>query len=262
MIAATRVTGRSAASVVLLEQHAAGEAPMAAVVHQRIGSGQVFAVLTDGLWRWNLRPQSRQSDEPALALFWPRAIHWLASGGEFLPGREVSVELDATTAEPDQPVRVTVATRLLDDTAPPAVELIAPDGSATSLDLQSQPGASGRYQGSFVPREPGVYRVRTRSGDTDAPLHAEAAVAVHDRSRETIDTTARADVMEKIAEASGGQCLALDDPEPLIAHLRGLRAARRFEPRYEFDFAQPAAFAIIAGCLGLEWIVRRRLGLP
>src|SRR5690606_1143757 len=91
LIAATRVEREKAASLVLLRQAPAdGQTPgMAAVAHARVGRGRVMAVMGEGLWRWAMLPPDRAALDPVYDLFWSRAVRWLATGGEFLPGQDV-----------------------------------------------------------------------------------------------------------------------------------------------------------------------------
>lgn len=264
MVAATRVAGRQAASVVLLED-AGGGPDSAAVSTLRVGQGVTMAVLSEGLWRWELLPTSLAQYDSVYAVFWTRAMQWLASGGAFLPGQDVGLSLDRLTVQPGGTVdaEVTMRYAALQDVRP-TLRLIGPDGSAMELATSSDhAGGLGRVR--LAPEQLGVYRVElTVPGRPDLvdPAHPITAhFSVVDRSPELRDTAARPEVLQALAESRGGRCLGLDEVEPLIEHLRELRATRSAEEVAVYRFAGWPIFVMVLGGLGIEWLVRRRGGL-
>lgn len=267
MLAATRVEGAKAASVVLLEQADGGQAT-AAVTTLRVGRGVSMAVLTDGLWRWELLPSSLEQAESVYAVFWTRALQWLASGGEFLPGQDVSLSLDRLSAEPGQPVEMRVQTRYAElpgtEGLQPELRLVAPDGSVTQLGTLQQDAAGGAVA-QATPDTLGVYRVELtipgRPGLVDPARPLTAYFSVVDRSPERRDTTARPEVLRALTAERGGQCLSLDEVEPVIEHLEALRAVRSADDTWRYRFATWPVFGLIVGGFGLAWVMRRRGGL-
>ena len=181
MIAATRVAGRQSASVVLLEQ-SAGESPSAAVSTLRAGRGVTLAVLADGLWRWELLPQELDDLDSVYAVFWTRALQWLASGGAFLPGQDVSLTLDRLAADPGEPITLRADMRYADARGfEPAITVTAPDGSVSILESLT-PGSTGGVSSRLSFEATGVYRVElTTPGRPDLvdpahPLRADCPV--------------------------------------------------------------------------------------
>ncbi len=268
MIAATVVQGRRAASVVLLEQTAgagAGTAPgalpgaMAAVVHQRVGEGRVFAVLSDGLWRWAFTPASLAEHESVYALFWSRAIRWLTAGGEFLPGQDWSLQLSHLAAEPGDSVGVTAASRYPVHGVAPRLTVRGPDGVERPVPLTRSAPGSLAHHGAIVPKQSGVYAVTLQlPGDEGTTLTAR--LAAYDRSVELLDTSARPEVLKALAEGSGGACLDVDDADAVAAFLQDGEAAVAVPDRFEYDLHRPLVLVVIVGALGVEWLCRRRMG--
>lgn len=271
MLAATRVEREKAASVVLLTQHAsaadAGDRQaMAAVTTMQAGRGRVMAVLADGLWQWALLPTELSRLEPVYAMFWSRAVRWLATGGAFLPGQEVSLTLDRLTAVPGEPVQVTVALRYVQAGAfRPRVRITGPDGQTQMLEPTRQDPRSPQYHATFYPKRAGIHRVELiddgGAGVVDPQAVPSSRFAVVDSTREQFDTSPRPGVLETLTQATGGRCLPADQPESLLAHLNEVRQARQADPQAGYDFARWQVFVIIAGCLALEWLIRRRGGL-
>ena len=268
MLAATRIEQRKTASLILLEQQQ-GDAspPMAALTTLRVGSGIAMAVLTEGLWRWELLPGIEEDEqaESAYEVFWIRGLQWLASGGDFLPGQDIALEADRLSMTPGQSTTLTISTRYIEaDTPDLRLSAIGTDGSKTPIPLRSETLAN-RFSASYMPSKPGITRFileapgRPDLIDPDHPL--TTSIAVVERSREKRDTAAQPKRLKAITEATGGQCLELDEPEPLIEYLQTLQMTRGTQDTTAYDFNRWPVFLWIVGCLGLEWVLRRRSGL-
>jgi len=268
LIAATRIEGRKAASLVLLEQQQ-GEGPsMAALTTMRVGSGVVMAVLTDGLWRWELLPGVKGGDRDAESLygvFWIRALQWLASGGEFLPGQDIAIEVDRLAVEPGGSVNLRISTRYI-ESKDLKLELTATDSRGNTQGVGIVPGfAPGSFNALYTVTTPGVTTFRLSSPGRDdlidpaQPL-GTSVVAV-ERSRERRDTSAQPDRLRQLTEPTGGRCLGLSEVQPVLEYLQSLQMARSVQDRVDYDFNTFPVFAWIAGCFGLEWVLRRRSGL-
>jgi hypothetical protein len=268
MLAATRIDGRKTASLVLLEQQSQDGPAMAAMTSLRVGSGVSMAVLTEGLWRWELLPGVDETDseiESIYGVLWVRALQWLASGGNFLPGQDIALEADRVTAELNQPINIKISTRYV-ETNDLDLQLTATRSDGTSEQLTpTLSDTAGTYTASFTPQQAGVYTVRLTTPDrpdlveADQPLTTRLAVI--ERSQERRDTSARPEALKQLVEPTGGQCLDLGEIDPLIGYLQSLQALRGSEDTVDYAFNTWPVFALIAGCLGLEWILRRRMGL-
>lgn len=266
MLAVTRIEGRRAASVVVLETdgNAGGSAsPAAAVVTLQMGQGAVLAVLSDGLWRWPLA--GGETGALAYEVFWTRAVQWLAAGGAFLPGQDVALELSALSTEAGQPVVATVSTRFVEsaDLAPRLVS-VAPDGTRTTLE-PSAADRAGRFRFEVLPDQIGRYDFelttpgRPDLSDPNRPISAR--LMVKDSAIELRDTAARPDILRALVEQTGGRCLAVDEWQPVLDDLETLAKLREADPAMQPVFNRWPVFGIIMGCLGLQWVLRRRGGM-
>ena len=154
----------------------------------------------------------------------------------------------------------------VDRIVPMIDEIGRADAQGDAQPITLKPSATtGKLSASFSPQRPGIYTLKlTTPGrddliDPTSPLTTR--VAVVERSAEKRDTSAKPELLKQLAEATGGRCLTLDQPQPLIDYLQSLQSLRRAQPRVNYDFNQWPVFAWIAGCFGLEWILRRRNGL-
>ncbi|MEX0778026.1 MAG: hypothetical protein WD042_20170 [Phycisphaeraceae bacterium] len=282
MLAATRIQGTRAGTVVLLEQSprstGQGAPPprMAAIAHQSAGRGRVLAVLSDGLWRWAFLPATDRRYDSVYQGFWSRAIRWLATGGEFLPGRDLAMSLDRLSSEPGQPVTVTVTSRSLPpaDFAP-TVRITGPDGAMQALVLPRGSEQSTRFEAVFEPKASGVYELEMVYADPHAgsdtteppeppeipePQVLSARLAVYESNVEKLDPSARPETLKELADATHGLCLGLEDREQLRDLLTGYAAARASDRRLEYAFAQPGVFIALAALFFVDWFLRRRWG--
>lgn len=268
MLAATQIDGRKTASLIMLEQQSQDGAPMAAMTSLRVGSGISLAVLTEGLWRWELLPGVDEQDEQVQSIYgslWVRALQWLASGGEFLPGQDIALQADRLTAEPNQVISLQVSTRYV-ETDNLNLQLIATHSDGTSeLLAPTLSDTSGTYTASFTPKQTGTYTISlTTPGRNDLVEPGQALttrLAVIDRSAERRDTSAKPEALKQLVEPTGGQCLTLGEIDPVVDYLQTLQALRGSEDSVDYAFNTWPIFALIAGCFGLEWILRRRMGL-
>ena len=268
MLAATRIDGRKSASLVLLEQEAREGPAMAAMASLRVGQGISLAVLTEGLWRWELLPGISTNDEQAQSAYgvlWVRALQWLASGGEFLPGQDIALQAERVTAELNQPINLRVSTRYVETTGLD-LQLTTTHSDGTSERMTPAINdATGTYTAAFTPKQTGIYTIELDAPgrpdliDPGQPLTTRLAVI--DRSPERRDTSAKPELLKQLVEPTGGQCLDLGEVDPVIDYLQSLQALRGSGDSVDYAFNTWPVFALIAGCLGLEWILRRRMGL-
>jgi hypothetical protein len=284
MLAATRIRNEHALSVVMLRQQpkppgkAPGVAPgdaeaapgMAAVTHRRAGQGRVLAVLTDGLWQWAFLSSELKEYDTVYQGFWARAIRWLALGGQFLPGQDMSLALSRLKANPGQPVDITVITRYVQpEDFKTRLTIKAPDGSDIDVPLTRQAANSTQFRGSYRPEQPGVHEViltafppeSTGDDQLSKPTEIRGRIAVYEESTEKMDPSARPDVLYALCDAAGGECLGLDERSRLLDRIDAIWQTRQSDRKMNYVFDQPWIFILILAGFGLEWILRRRGGL-
>lgn len=262
MLSATQIQKEKALSVVLLNQAQKDGTPMASVAYQNTaGGGRVLAVLSDGLWRWAFLPSDESEFDSVYQLFWSRTIRWLAGDGEFLPGQSVSVRPHRMATSPGEPLAITVATRYVEGAEfKPRLRVVGPDGKVEEATLTRVTEQSSRFVATVHPQLSGVHRV-----ELDAPGMKPEKItgrfAVYDMSMEALDTSARPETLKAICDATGGECLAMNDQEKLLDHIRNTRAAALTDRKVDYVFDHPLVFASIVLLFGLEWFFRRRWGL-
>jgi hypothetical protein len=178
----------------------------------------------------------------------------------------VWLDADRTSVEPGQSIRVRAKVAHADLPPPnePTLPLvIARDGQPigeVTLAHDAGTGPAGRYTGVLDNLAPGSYELQVRD-PRDAnviatlPVHVEPDVESEMRDVSTDDRALR-----RLAEATGGAFLTLAEWDTLPRRLREARqTSRQIEERRLWD--SPQLFAFVLGCLGIEWAMRKRLGL-
>ena len=267
VIATTVVEREKALSVVWLRQSEGevvghgGEASPAAIAHMSVGRGRTLAVLSDGMWRWAFLPASLGEHSSVYQAFWSRAVRWLALGGDFLPGQSVSLDVDRLSVRPGQGVTAIVRTRFVDPEGfEPRLVVRLPNGERRMVGLSASATSVARRTGGFVPEDEGVHELELR-GRGVTPETLTTRFAVYDDRVELLDTASRVEEVRNLCAATGGTMLGLAGAGELVRMLEDERAAATTTVERVPSWDTGWLFAAIVGMLGIEWIVRRRMGL-
>lgn len=262
MITATQVEQEKSLSVVWLRQSGEGaDQDSAALTHMSVGRGRTLAVLSDGMWQWAFLPPSRSEYASVYAMFWSRAVRWLALGGDFLPGQSVSLNVDRVTVSPGDNVTVSVRTRFIDHSDfDPTLRIIAPDGKESVVALSQTTEASAQFTGMITPEQEGVYDVVLDTPGI-APEQMTTRFAVYDTRVELLDTVSRPQELRRLAEETGGAFYPVDGVQQFVDHLQAEIDARRARGHMEPAWDRFWVFALVAGLLAADWMWRRRIGL-
>ena len=243
---------RAGASVLaLVGRPEGGSGPLVAV--QRYGRGRSMVFAGEAAWRWKmLMPaESRTYDT-----FWRQAARWLTA----LAPQRLTLTV-APAPAPGGPVEIGL--RVLDaeyravTDAAPVVEVTTPTGIVHAVDAVLAVRESGRYEARLHAELDGVYRIDARAGPALEPVTEWFLVGGADA--EFADPRADAQVLERLATASGGRLLAAGE----LGRLRGLLAAAAPAPE---PLLRPLwhgawSFALVLAVLTAEWSLRRAWGL-
>ena len=136
-----------------------------ALIAQRFGKGRAAAIPVGDMWRWSMRRDDRNRDDPAQA--WRQTVHWLVNE---VPKRvEVRVE---TSRDPSEPVTIVATARDEDylpmDNAKVELEICPLDGEAFTIMAEADDDSAGQYIATYWSREPGAYRVVAKVTAADA----------------------------------------------------------------------------------------------
>ncbi len=231
-----------------------------AIVSQRYGAGRTLAVLIGDLWRWQLRRAEGANDD--LAAMWRQSVRWLVAD---VPRRlEVS-----TSRPPGAPLAaVELAIRIRDreflpqENADLHVVVRQPDGKSVPIPVQPSPEEPGLFTGTFVSRQTGAYRADVTLTDADGkPRSTAVGWTSNPAAEEFREMGINRQRMKSLAQATGGEVVAIEDLEAFVSGLP-LRRVPVTETRSSPLWDRWWVFLLVVGCLTGEWGFRRLRGLP
>jgi len=253
--AASLGTLRPGAQALALVRTPDGARPLVAV--QRYGQGRAMVFTGEASWRWRMQ---MPSGDRTYELFWRQAVRWIGAGA---PDR-VSIAAPAglvpgNTAALSVDVRGDAFAPVTD--AQVSLKVTLPGGAVRDLRAAASDPQSGRYSSDMRFDEPGVYRVSAsvQGGDTRA-RNADRWFLVGGADLEMADPRLNAQVLQRIATASGGQYLAADRTSELAAFLRSVEPEAS-APQLQELWHNIWIFVAVMTLLGAEWVMRRRWGL-
>jgi uncharacterized membrane protein len=246
---------RPGASVLAATQGSTGSiVPLIAV--QRFGRGRAMIFGGEGSWRWKMMMPAADRTYEA---FWRQSARWLASEAP----EPVSVTAPANTPVGSAAsIEVSVRNASFEPVADAQVHVSvrAPDGADRVL-ASADAGGAGRHAASFVPEEPGLYRVTVEAKRADVVLASvEHPLLAGGTDPEYVDPRLNETVLRKLAEGSGGRYVPAADTGEVAGALRAPHSPRR--PGEVRDLWHNAwSFLLIVALLTTEWALRRRWGL-
>ncbi len=235
-----------------------------ALTYQPYGTGKVVVVEGSGMWRWAfLAPEYRQLDS-AYGILWQSLIRWLVSSGGLLPGEEIALQMDRISFTAGESVSAVVLRRPESDLQDiPNVDVYSSEGQLLQSVRPIPVGDElGVYQ-VFVGTLPiGHYELKMAVTEEGESRTKSVHFDVWPDLREQLEVSARSDLMQRIAEVSGGAVISRDDPSELkqlfTAHIQKSRSVQ---------YRRIAAWDrwwVLVGILSLwttTWGLRRRTGL-
>ena len=248
----------------------------AVIAAQPYGLGKVLWVGTDATWRWRHRVGDAYHHR-----FWGQVVRWAASG-------KLAAGNALVRFGPDRPKLPEGDGPRLSARFAEAVEGVGPDLLLVARVFKSKPGsnppsAEGEAV-AVVPMHPVAGQPRAFAASApalaagsyvvrlDAPTLAdvlksegaapEAALEVIPRlTPERVELSAARDPLERLASATGGKVFTPPDADalpPLLLARTVVKTHTEETPLWD----RPWALALFFGVLTVEWILRKRAGLP
>ncbi len=271
------VAGRAKPGATILAA-AGGDDSSAVIAAQSYGLGKVLWVGTDGTWRWRFRTGDRFHHR-----FWGQVARWAASGRLAVGNPFVRFGPAQARNEEGEPVhlqaRISEGVAGVDADLLMAARLYRADPktrSATGEEVAVVPlrplagqlrtfagDALGLPAGSYVMRLDVPQLAETlRLDPTSTPKVPEAPIEVIAReTSELIELAAAREPLEQLATPTGGRVLADFEAADLAPLLRArTKQTTRVEETPLWD--SPAYLLIFFGILTVEWVARKKLGLP
>ena len=251
---------------VLAEVQDEGGATRPALVVQPFGRGRTAALAVGDFWRWNLLRKAADDEEVRpesdLEKAWRQTIRWLVAdvpqrvevetvrGGDSASGVEITVRVRDAMYEPL-------------DNASVAVRVTTPEGRQIELAAEPSDRAAGEYRTSCASRAAGAYRAQVTAKAEDASEigQREAGWTVETATDELRTLRPNRALLERIAQASGGEIISADGLDAFVAGLPNRKIPVVEAWTYPL-WHQGSVFLLAIVCLVGEWGLRRFKGLP
>ncbi len=229
------------------------------LVIQRYGRGRSAALPTASTWRWQML---LPAEDVRHERFFRQLIRWQATGAP----KPVDIDQAETRFTPADPVPVAV--NVYDDGYAPqsnaSVEatLTLPSGQTRNLHLQPALAEDGAYTTTYYPQQEGMYNLNVKASVNGQTIGTDRQhFLVRPSKQEFANATLQRPFLENLATASNGTYYTPDQANTLPDNLMSRRTATSvFQADYLWDM--PLLFGLALVLLSIEWITRRRRGLP
>jgi hypothetical protein len=243
------------------------------IAAQPYGLGKVLWIGTDGTWRWRYRVGDAYHHR-----FWGQVVRWaasskLASGNAFVrfgpirprieEGAEVRIQARIGDGVPGVGPDLLIAARLFK--VDPGTRSTKPDAVAV-VPLSVVAGQPRTFEGTAPSLPVGAYAIRLDAPQLAEALHLDPAPearldVIARQTSEDVELAAARDPLDRLAGATGGRVFADYEAGQLAPLLRArTRTVSRTEETELWD--QPIALVVFFSILTVEWIARKKLGLP
>ena len=234
---------------------ASGRVPL--IVTKTYGTGKVLFMGTDSAWRWRHGVEDKYHYR-----FWSQVARWMAYRRQM--AQSEAIRLFYSPDRPNVDDVLTLNANAIDNVGGPldsgsvVVQAISPSGKTQTIRLQ--PGTedlAGLFVGSFVPKEPGNYRLVASSSETGASIQTD--LSVQGLNREQQGRLARFDVLDEIAKITEGKLVPVSEVPSLLEYLAALPEPAPTVHRTRI-WAHPIWAGILVFLLGAFWVARKMNG--
>ncbi len=237
------------------------ESSLPLLTESRLGAGRVFTWAAQESWRWRWKRGETYHER-----FWVQLVRHAGEAPYAVRNARLAFDADTLRTEPGRPVQVR-AKRLQGAGDGLRVRITRDEQPIEEAPLPAidpaqagSPQAPGRFARAITLPEPGRYTLELIDpADPSATLALPLEVAQRIEA-ELLDLSPDEPLMRRLADASGGQLLALESVRELPSMLAEL-AERRPKTIQWSLWDSPYLFALVLSCLGLEWALRKRAGL-
>ena len=248
-----------------------GGEPMPVIAVAERGEGRVMAATSDSTWRWGFEHVGQGGTPREYQHFWNSAIRWLIQDPEL---KLVRLELHDDVLPAGAPLEATV--RVLSPDYSPA-----PDQEGTIAvyftPLNEIAGGTEQHRELLHHRpfstdhaglwhldksldNPGVYEFEVEVPSTTGPLRDENLLLVVPDLAQFRDIVPRDELLDEIAEATGGSSSLLPTFAPRDLRFEEPRHVEVHDRELVQIWDHFLLFLFILGLLATEWTLRRRWG--
>jgi uncharacterized membrane protein len=238
-------------AVTLMETLAPGNHRVPLLVTENFGRGRTAVLASAGTWRWQMsQPVADMTHE----IFWRQLLRWLVTEtpGAVLASTPRQVLSDETKVK----LRVEVRDKTFQPVANARVDahIVGPDNLSDMVTLLPVPAEEGVYAAEYTAEKPGSYLAEISGGAAGSDV---VMFRREDGTAETFRTTQNKELLQKLAEQSGGKYFTAADakriPEQINFSDAGITTSQTLDL-----WDMPIVFLLALGLRATEWLLRRK----
>ena len=236
--------------------------PVPIIIFQRSGLGKSLLIAAEGVWNWGFGVWSFKNEDNTYPRFWAQAIRWMATRGE---EKQISVTTNLSTYSVGDIVEITVFA--YDESYQPLnnavidIEVVPPGDQPFQLHARADSSSTGAYTARFNADSQGNYYVKASGRQGEVVLGEDSTeIFVQMQLAELENPQLDETLLQQLAAETGGFYLGFAEaatlPEKIDAQQRPIFA---IEERDLWD--TPLVLICVVALLGMEWFLRKRIGL-
>ena len=225
---------------------------------QNYNAGRVMVFTPNSSWRWQmLQPHEDENHER----FWRQVAKWLTTA----PKEHLKLDIPKTAYTLKEPVVIEVTATdgefELTNQAKLRAVLVDETGKRKELRLEQVLGEDGLYSARFIPNRYGEYTV-TATGTLNGESLGEqqSLFEVKTSYAEFSNAELNVALLKTLAEGSGGKYYPLEEASQLVYRIPLVESATSTITDVDI-WDMPLIFGLLLAMLGLEWFLRKRVGL-
>lgn len=226
-----------------------------AIAVAAVGAGQVLWCGIPESWRWQAFAHGR-----AHTAFWTNVLRWGIATRPY--GRDPRLHVALTPGRIDAQGSSELLVTSINPGADPSAILTGSDGQPQPLTLV--PAGDGRWRASIADPDEGLHRVTVNLDVGPQTLREERDLLVRPlAARELADPTADLATLRLLANDLGATYVEVADATAAITRVAGQLTPQTVSTTRTWRSTDgPWAAGLLLLLLGVEWVLRKRRGLP
>ncbi len=228
------------------------------LVSQHFGRGKAIVFATGGTWRWKM---GLPHDDTRHHTFWQQLLRNLAAE---TPGR-LALSSDRSLYADETRVRLRAEVRTdeyLPANAATVIATVTPEsGEAMTVEMHPSPEEESVFEAEVTAAAAGAYRAEVNANIGETSLGTDV---LHFRREDGVAEDFRPEqnreLLEKLAEQTGGRYWTLDDVSGLAQEIRFSEAGITAREMLDL-WDMPLFFFLLIALKASEWLLRRRWGV-
>jgi len=239
------------------------------LIFQRVGLGKSLLFVAEGIWNWDFGVNSYKDTvyQTVYTRFWAQTLRWMSQQSD---ENQVYITTDTSTYSQGEIVQINIKT--YSHTVDPQIDteiqlyVTSPSGSTFPLKthaeaMETQTRNAGNYTAQLRVEEKGTYNIRAVGKAGNIPLgEDEIDLFVHPQLIELEAPQLNEPLLKELATKTGGVYLTIDDAQSLPDKIK-VEQDPIFVDTERDLWAHPIILIAVAGLLGTEWFLRKRVGL-